>query len=145
MASRTDESAKLKRQLDVADADIALVNKRLDEAQGMLQRYLIRGVRCLCLTIYVLIADSATAVENLREELARAKEQARKSDAAAVKEAEELKSEQAAHCQSKKVIAEMAIKLKDAAGRCKFLEQEDRALKRTLKISLPRPRTLALQ
>ena len=34
MASRTDESAELKRQLDVADADIALVNKRLDEAQG---------------------------------------------------------------------------------------------------------------
>ena len=34
MASRTDEFAELKRQLDVADADIALVNKRLDEAQG---------------------------------------------------------------------------------------------------------------
>ena len=44
VASRTDESAELKRQLDVADADIALVNKRLDEAKGMLQRYLIRGV-----------------------------------------------------------------------------------------------------
>ena len=26
--------AKLKRQLDAADADIELVNKRLDEAQG---------------------------------------------------------------------------------------------------------------
>ena len=35
MDSRTDEFAELKRQLDVADADIALVNKRLDEAQGM--------------------------------------------------------------------------------------------------------------
>ena len=44
VASRTDESAELKRQLDVADADIALVNKRLDEAQGMLHRYLIGGV-----------------------------------------------------------------------------------------------------
>ena len=44
VASRTDESAKLKRQLDVADADIALVNKRLDEAQGMLHRHMIRGV-----------------------------------------------------------------------------------------------------
>ena len=33
--SRTDEFAELKRQLDVADADIALVNKRLDEAQGI--------------------------------------------------------------------------------------------------------------
>ena len=34
MASRTDEFAELKRQLDVADADIVLVNKRLDEAHG---------------------------------------------------------------------------------------------------------------
>ena len=36
MASRTDGVAELKRQLDVADADIALVNKRLDESQGRL-------------------------------------------------------------------------------------------------------------
>ena len=43
MASRTDESAELKRQLDVADADIALVNKRLDEAQGMFQGHLVIG------------------------------------------------------------------------------------------------------
>ena len=35
MASRTDQFAELKRHLDVADADIALVNERLDEAQGM--------------------------------------------------------------------------------------------------------------
>ena len=35
VASRTDEFAELKRQLDAADADIMLVNKRLDEAQGM--------------------------------------------------------------------------------------------------------------
>ena len=34
VASRTSEFAELKRQLDVADADIELVNKRLDEAQG---------------------------------------------------------------------------------------------------------------
>ena len=34
VASRTDGVVELKRQLDVADADIALVNKRLDEAQG---------------------------------------------------------------------------------------------------------------
>ena len=55
--------------------------------------------------IYVLNVDGAAAVENLRVELARAKEQARRSDAAAVKVAEELKAEQAAHCQSKKVVA----------------------------------------
>ena len=74
MASRTDESAELKRQLDVADADIALVNKWLDEAQGMLQRHLIRGVRCSCLIRDVLNVDGAAAVENLRAEVARAKE-----------------------------------------------------------------------
>ena len=34
VASRTDRVAELKRQLDVADADITLVNKRLDESQG---------------------------------------------------------------------------------------------------------------
>ena len=73
--------------------------------------------------IYVLDVDGAAAVENLRAELARAKEQARKSDAVVAKAAEELKAEQAAHCQSKKEIAEMAIKLKDATDRCKFLEQ----------------------
>ena len=33
-ASRTNEFAELSRQLDVADADIALVNQRLDESQG---------------------------------------------------------------------------------------------------------------
>ena len=44
MASRTDRFAELKRQLDVADADIALVNKRLDESQGMwpLREHLVR-------------------------------------------------------------------------------------------------------
>ena len=35
VASRTAEFAGFIRQLDMADADIALVNKRLDEAQGM--------------------------------------------------------------------------------------------------------------
>ena len=34
MASRTHEIAEHKRQLYAADADIELVNKRLDEAQG---------------------------------------------------------------------------------------------------------------
>ena len=35
VAGRTAEFAGLSRQLDVADADIALVNKRLDEVRGM--------------------------------------------------------------------------------------------------------------
>ena len=34
VGSRTGEFAELKWQLDAADADIVLLNKRLDEAQG---------------------------------------------------------------------------------------------------------------
>ena len=34
-ADRTADFAELKRQLDVVDADITLVNERLDKAQGM--------------------------------------------------------------------------------------------------------------
>ena len=34
VARRTDGVAELKRRLDAADADIELVNKRLDEAHG---------------------------------------------------------------------------------------------------------------
>ena len=43
VVSRTDEFVELKQQLDMADADIALVNKRLDEAQGMFKRHLVIG------------------------------------------------------------------------------------------------------
>ena len=46
---------------------------------------------------YVGTADGAAAVEALRAELAQAKEQARASNAAALKAAEELRAEQAAH------------------------------------------------
>ena len=55
VASRTDGVAELKRQLDVADADIALVNKRLDESQGSL---FLRGhlVRELTPTPYNMYA-----------------------------------------------------------------------------------------
>ena len=93
----------------------------------------------------MLIADSAASVENLRAELARAKEQATKSDAAAVTAAKELKAKQPAHCHIKKAIAEMAVKLKDAADRCEFLEQEKGRLRWTLRRSLPRSRMLALR
>ena len=79
-----------------------------------------------------LTADGAATVETLRAELARAKEQARKSDAAALKAAEELKAEQAAHCQSKKEMAEMAVKLKNAADRFKLLEKEYRVAQKDL-------------
>ena len=47
-----------------------------------------------------MTADAAATVETLRVELARAKEQARISNAAALKAAEELEAEKAAHCES---------------------------------------------
>ena len=71
----------------------------------------------------VLDADGAAAVESLRAELARAKEQASESDAATRKALEELRAEQAAHCRSKEEMAEMAQKLKSAADRCRLLER----------------------
>ena len=40
VASRTDGFTELKKQLDAADVDISLVNKRLDESQGT---WLLRG------------------------------------------------------------------------------------------------------
>ena len=66
-------------------------------------------------------------MEALRAELARAKEQARSSNAAALKAAEELRAEKAAHSESKEKLAKMAVKLKDTADRCQFLEEENRA------------------
>ena len=56
----------------------------------------------------MLDADGAAAMEDLRAELARAKEQDRKSDAAASKAAEELEAEKAAHCRSREEMAGMA-------------------------------------
>ena len=75
----------------------------------------------------MLDADGAAAVESLRAELARAKEQASESDAATRKALEELRAEQAAHCRSKEEMAEMAQKLKSAADHCRLLEKEDQA------------------
>ena len=66
-------------------------------------------------------------METLQAELARAKEQARNSDAAALKAVEELRAEQAAHCQSKETIAKMVVELKDAADCYQFFEKESRA------------------
>ena len=66
-------------------------------------------------------------MEALWAELARAKEQARSSNAAALKEAEELRAEQAAHCESKEKIAKMAVELKDDADRYQLLEEENQA------------------
>ena len=71
--------------------------------------------------------DGAAAVEALRAELAQAKEQARASNAAALKATEELRAEQAAHRRSEEKIAEMAVELKNAADRYELLEKEHKA------------------
>ena len=63
-------------------------------------------------------------MESLRAELAQAKEQARRSDAAAARAAEELKAEKTAHCLSRAEVAELAKKLKDATDRSEALEKE---------------------
>ena len=55
-----------------------------------------------------MTANGAAAVETLRAELAQAKEQARISDAAALKAVEELKAEQAARRRSEEKMAQMA-------------------------------------
>ena len=74
-----------------------------------------------------MTANGAATVEALRAELARAKEQARFGNAAAMKAAEELKAEKAAHGESRDKMAKMAIELKAAADRCRVLEKENQA------------------
>ena len=74
-----------------------------------------------------MTADGAATVEALRAELARAKEQARFGNAAALKAAEELKAEKAAHGESRDKMAKMAIELKAAVDRCQVLEKENLA------------------
>ena len=74
-----------------------------------------------------MAADGAAAVEVLRAELARAKEQARCSNAAAEKASTELKAEQAARRQDEEKISLMALELKNATGCCEILEKENKA------------------
>ena len=59
-----------------------------------------------------MAVDGAAAVEVLRAELAQAKEQARRSNAAAEKASAELKAAQAARCQDEEKISTMALELK---------------------------------
>ena len=74
-----------------------------------------------------MTTDGAATVEAVRAELARAKEQVRFGNAAALKAAEELKAEKAAHCESQEKMAKMAVELKDTVDRCRVLEKENRA------------------
>ena len=70
------------------------MNMRLDEAQGMSSGRSISINRSMMLKIVIcLSADGAAAVEILRAEQARAKEQARMSNAAAEKAVSELTAE----------------------------------------------------
>ena len=71
-----------------------------------------------------MTADGTAAVESLRAELAQAKEQARRGNAAASRAAEELEAKRAAHCRSREEMAELAVKLKDATDRNEALEKE---------------------
>ena len=75
-----------------------------------------------CVTV-----DGAAAVETLRAELARAKEQAWMSNVAAKKATDELKAEQAARRQCEERISTMALELKDSTDRCKILEKDNKA------------------
>ena len=85
---------------------------------------LLRGSKPSSDKLCAVCTDGAAAVEGLRAELARAKEQARRSDAAASRAAEELKAERAAHCLNREEVAELAMKVKDAADRNEALEKE---------------------
>ena len=71
-----------------------------------------------------MTADGATTVEALRAELARAREQARLGNAAALKVAKELQAEKAAHGESRD---KMAIELKAATDHCRVFEKENQA------------------
>ena len=72
-------------------------------------------------------ADGAAAVETLRAELARAKEQARMSNVAAKKATDELEAGQAAQRQCEERMDTMARELKEATVRCEFLEKDNKA------------------
>ena len=74
-----------------------------------------------------MTADGAAAVEILRAELARAKEQARNNNATAEKASAEIKTEQAARRQYEEKISTMTRELKDAASRYEILEKDNKA------------------
>ena len=83
-----------------------------------------------------MAAGGAAAGEALRAKLDLAKEQARISNAAALKAAKELKAEQVAHLRSEEKIAEMAVELRDAAGRYELLEKENQTNAADLKTAM---------
>ena len=72
------------------------------------------------------MADGAVEVEALRSDLARAKEQARVSNAAAEKAAANLKKEQATRSQVEERVSKIEQELKDATRKCKLLEEDNK-------------------
>ena len=135
------EVADLKQKLELADEDINLVNRRLDEAQGMFWAVSLCMYNNMSMKLRIIYwgmhnCRCAAAVETLRAELARAKEQARISNVAAKKAADELKAEQAARRQCEERISTMARKLKEDTVRCEFLEKDNKAKTADLDMAL---------
>ena len=87
-----------------------------------------------------MAADGAAAVEILRAELARAKDQSQRSNAAAEKASAKLKAEQAARCQDEEKISTMTLELENATSRCEFLDTESEALTAHLEKALQEAR-----
>ena len=75
-----------------------------------------------------IIAEGAAEVETLRSDLARAKEQARVSDAAAEKMAADLKAELATRRQFEERVSQVEQELKDATRKCELLEEENKGM-----------------
>ena len=74
-----------------------------------------------------MIAGSVAAVEDLRGELTQAQERARVHKAAADKAVKDLKSEQVVRYQYEERVTEVEQALKDAADKCKSLEEKSKA------------------
>jgi hypothetical protein len=74
-----------------------------------------------------MIAGSAAEVETLKSALAQAKEEAKVHKVAADKVAADLKAEQVARRQYEERVTEVEQELKDAAGKCESLEEQNKA------------------
>ena len=74
-----------------------------------------------------MIVGSATEVETLKSALAEAKEESKASKAGADKATADLKAEQATRRQCKERISVMERELEDATGKCKLLEEGNKA------------------
>ena len=74
-----------------------------------------------------MLTGSAAEVETLKSALTQAKEQARVNKASANKVAADLKAKQVTHHQYEERVTEVEQELKDAAGKCEALEEENKA------------------